>query len=105
MQGPSLSASMLSLDALASHAADASRGGNEVPLTEETLEDFESLFISALLKEMRQTTDGEGLFAGDATDSYGGMFDMFMGKHLATGGGLGISEMLSATLQKGASGG
>src|SRR5690349_6057739 len=56
--------------------------------------DFESVFLSTLLKQMRQSVDGDGLFAGDSSDTYGGMFDMFMGKHLAANGGLGVRDMI-----------
>ncbi len=63
--------------------------------------DFEGLFYSLLLKEMRNsvgTEDGTGLFSGDNTDSLGGMFDMFLGQHLASSGQLGIARMLAAYL-------
>ena len=40
----------------------------------------------------------EGLFGSEASDTYGGLFDLYMGKHLATTNGLGISEMLQTYL-------
>ncbi len=61
--------------------------------------DFESVFLSTLLKQMRQSVDGDGLFAGDSSDTYGGMFDLFMGKHLAANGGLGIRDMILKYLE------
>ena len=52
--------------------------------------DFESIFTSMMLKELRKTNGEEGgLFSGDGSDTYGVMFDMFMGQHLATAGGIG----------------
>ncbi|MCA9036091.1 MAG: rod-binding protein [Planctomycetaceae bacterium] len=57
---------------------------------------FESVFISMMLKEMRQTQSGEGLFAGDKSDTFGGMFDMMMGQHMADAGGIGLSRFLTS---------
>jgi len=64
-------------------------------------EDFESLFYSLLLKEMRQSisSDSEGgLFPGDSSDTLGGLFDLFMGKHLAASQGLGIGNAVAKYL-------
>jgi len=63
-------------------------------------DEFEGLFMSLVLKEMRKTVPGGGLFGGDASDTYGGMFDLFMGQHLARSGGIGIREMVNASLAK-----
>jgi flagellar protein FlgJ len=61
---------------------------------------FESLFLSQLLKEMRQTSEeGEGLFGKDPGDVMGGLFDQMMGKHLAEAGGIGLASMLTRQLQ------
>ena len=62
--------------------------------------DFESLFASQILKEMRKTLDPETMFGGDSADVYGGMFDMFLGKQMAQNGGFGLAKMLRETLQK-----
>ena len=62
-------------------------------------DDFESLFVSLVLKEMRQTLDGEGLFGGEASDTYGGLFDLYMGQHLAEAGGFGIGKAIHLYLQ------
>ena len=61
---------------------------------QEIASDFESLFISLLLKEMRQTLDG-GFFGGDGADVYGGIFDMTMGRHLAESKILGVGDMIT----------
>jgi Rod binding domain-containing protein len=60
---------------------------------------FESLLIAMLLKEMRQTTDGEGLFGGEASDTYGGLFDLYLSQHLAGAGGLGLNPLVSSSLE------
>lgn len=62
------------------------------------VKDFEATFLGMLLKEMRQTLDadgGGGLFAGDSGDVQGGLFDLFLGKHLADAGGVGIASALA----------
>lgn len=55
--------------------------------------EFEGVFMSMMLKEMRNSLD-EGFFGGESSDSYGGMFDLFIGKHLAQSKPIGISDLL-----------
>jgi peptidoglycan hydrolase FlgJ len=65
---------------------------------------FESVFMSMLVKEMRQTSDGSSLLFGhDTGDVLGGLFDYYMGQHLAQSGGLGIAAMIKKSWQKHAS--
>jgi peptidoglycan hydrolase FlgJ len=62
--------------------------------------DFEAMFLSLLLKEMRQTLDPEqGLFPGDPGDVQGGLYDMFMGNALADSGGVGMAAALQTQLK------
>jgi len=63
--------------------------------------EFESVFVSLLLKEMRNTLDtGEGgLFGSEQSDTFGGMFDQFMGEHLADSSPLGIAGAIKGYLQ------
>jgi Rod binding domain-containing protein len=57
----------------------------------------EGMFLSMLIKEMRETSLGEGLFPGDNAGIHGGIFDMMMGDFLAENSpGLGISRYLEA---------
>ena len=56
-------------------------------------EQFESIFFSMLIKEMRQTLQ-EGLFGGESSDSFGALFDQHMGSHLASGAGLGVRDLV-----------
>ncbi len=67
---------------------------------EEASSEFESVFLSLMLKEMRNTLDSEegGLFGGDGSDTYGGMFDMFMGQHLSEASPLGIGDAIKEHL-------
>ena len=68
--------------------------------TEKMAGEFESVFVSLMLKEMRNTLDGEeGLFGGDQSDTFGGMFDMFMGQHLAEAKSLGIADAIEGFMK------
>lgn len=61
--------------------------------------DFEGVFLSMMIKEMRNTLDG-GFFGEEASDTYGGMFDMFIGQHLADSKPLGVADMLLEQYRK-----
>lgn len=61
---------------------------------DDAYEQLEAVFMSMLIKEMRKSGMEEGLFAGDAADTFGGMFDSFMGDKLAESGGIGIQRMI-----------
>lgn len=61
-------------------------------------QEFESLFVSQLIKEMRQSSE-EGLFPGDESDTFGGMFDMFLGRHIAENGGIGLADSIRSALE------
>ncbi|WP_417849018.1 rod-binding protein [Thalassoglobus sp.] len=61
--------------------------------------EMESLFVSVLLKEMRQAGGEGGLFPGDNSDTLGGMFDMFLGQHIAESGGIGLAASLENVLK------
>lgn len=65
---------------------------------EDVAAEFESLFVSLLLKEMRSTLQ-DGLFGGESSDSYGGLFDMYLGRHLAQAGGIGLKDAVSGYIQ------
>jgi Rod binding domain-containing protein len=62
--------------------------------------DFESVFTTMLLKEMRQTLESDSLFSGDSSDIYGGLFDQFLGQHIADAGGLGLAKVVSEGLDR-----
>ncbi len=75
----------------------ASAGQDKI---EKVASDFESLFTSQLLKEMRKSLDPETMFGGDGGDVYGGMFDQFVGQQMAQSGGFGLAKMLRETLHR-----
>ena len=65
--------------------------------------EMEATFLSMLLKEMRQTLDpdeGGGLFPGDSGDVQGGLFDLYMSKHLADAGGIGLATTIVRQMQE-----
>ncbi|MBN9517525.1 hypothetical protein J0H58_03250, partial [bacterium] len=64
------------------------QGGRETKVRE-TAREFEATFLAMVLKEMRQSLE-EGLFPGDSGDVHGGLFDLYLGRHLADGGGVGL---------------
>jgi Rod binding domain-containing protein len=55
---------------------------------------FESMFASLLIKQMRQSLEPDTMFGQDNGDVLGGMFDFFLGQHLARSGALGIGAMV-----------
>lgn len=59
---------------------------------------FDGMFASMLMKQMRQSLDG-GLFGKDAGDVLGGLFDHFLGEHIAKAGGFGVGEMIRMQLE------
>jgi flagellar protein FlgJ len=62
----------------------------------EAIEKFESLFLSMMIKELRQSGSGEGFFPGDHSDTMGGLFDMHMGDHLAASTDIGLNRLFDS---------
>jgi flagellar protein FlgJ len=57
--------------------------------------DFESLFVSHLLKEMRNTVPQNDLFGGGPAEKiYTAMLDGEVAKHVSHQRGIGLAEML-----------
>jgi Rod binding domain-containing protein len=61
---------------------------------------FESMFASLLVKQMRQGLEPDTLFGGDQSEVLSGLFDFFLGQHVAQAGGLGIGAMIRAQLRQ-----
>ena len=70
------------------------------PSTEKVAKDFESVFATMMLKEMRQTLEPGSLFGEDSSDIYGGMFDQFLGQHMSESSGIGLSKMIREALDR-----
>lgn len=62
---------------------------------EQAAKEFESVFVSLLLKEMRNTLS-EGFFGEESSDVLGGMFDQYMGQHISSAAQFGIQELVQA---------
>ena len=56
--------------------------------------EFESVFVAMMLKTMRQSMSKD-MFSGDDSDTFGGMFDSFMGQHISEQGGIGLAKFLA----------
>lgn len=63
-------------------------------------QDFESVFASMLLKEMRQSLEPGTMFGEDSGDVYGGLFDRHFGEQLTKGNGLGMKKMVEESIIK-----
>ncbi len=67
----------------------------------EATEEFEALFINAMLKAMRNTVMESNLFPAQAGKGmYTSMMDEYLAKEIASSGGIGISQMLYEELSK-----
>ncbi len=68
----------------------------------EVTQQFESIFINMLLKNMRSTNEaiGGGLFSSAQTKQYQEMMDSQMAQTLAKSGGIGLSEALIRQYQQ-----
>ncbi len=73
--------------------------GQQKPSLKDAAQGFESVFLSMLFKEMRQTLEPGSLFGNDSSDIYGGLFDQFMAQHLAQGKGMGLAQALLKQLE------
>lgn len=60
--------------------------------------EFESLFASMLVKEMRSTIEGGFFGDGPGADTYGQWFDTELGRAIAADGGLGLADVLRVQL-------
>jgi|SRR5580700_2380742 peptidoglycan hydrolase FlgJ len=81
---------------------DASLVNGSRPTLKNAAVEMETIFLSMLLKQMRessQSEEGEGMFPGDSGDVYGGLFDFYMSKHMAQAGGIGIGTSLLKQLE------
>ncbi len=60
----------------------------------EVAKQFESIFVSFVLKAMRDTVPEDSLFGSDAMKSYQQMFDSQLAVSLADQGGLGLAPLI-----------
>ena len=74
--------------------ATRDESGMNLKRMEEVGQSFESVFLSMILKEMRNTLEGGGFFGEEASDTYGGLFDLYIGQAVAEASPLGLGEMV-----------
>ena len=55
---------------------------------------FESLFLNMMMKEMRKTVDRSGLLGSDAMETYEQMFDQQVALGMSKAGGMGLAKYL-----------
>jgi flagellar protein FlgJ len=95
MLGPQGISSGVSIPAAPGGLTGARVDAGKAAKLADTAKEFEATFLSMLLKEMRQTLDEDGgFFPGDKSDTHGGLFDLYLGRHLADGGGVGMAAAL-----------
>src|SRR5262245_60408298 len=94
---PTLPVQPLPADFSVEWLGDRLRSGDS-KASEKVAKAFESMFVSVVPKEMRQTLGPGSLFGGDTADVYGGLFDQFLGKHLVEAGGFGVAKMVQQYL-------
>lgn len=94
-----LVSSSLPLPESTGNIQSSNRGGGD-PTAAKVAQDFESVFASMLLKEMRQSLEPGSLFGEDSGDIYGGLFDKYFGDQMTKANGLGLSNMMQQALEK-----
>jgi Rod binding domain-containing protein len=93
VQVNSLHAAALFQQASAGNADEAT----QTQAKQQVAEQFEGVFVSMLLKQLRESLD-EGIFGGEKSDTFGAMFDMYLGEHISTGSNLGIRNVVLTQL-------
>ncbi len=63
-------------------------------------EQFESLFINMMLKEMRKTVSRSDLLGSEAMESYEQMFDQQIALGMSRAGGIGLAPFIEAQLAR-----
>ena len=63
-------------------------------------QDFEGVFASLMLKEMRKTLEPGTMFGEDSGDVYGGLFDLYLGQQMTQSGGFGLARMIRESLER-----
>lgn len=95
--GPAVSLPSAAAGAPAARSGATVKGATDARAAEAAKE-LEATFLAMLLKQMRETLDpeeGGGLFPGDTGDVQGGLFDLFLSRHLADAGGIGVAAALA----------
>ena len=74
----------------AAKAAEAKAGAGDKARAVQAAKDFESVLLHQLLSEMRKSVPDSGLLSDGTSDQMESMFWMFLSRHMADQGGLGL---------------
>src|SRR5665213_4006651 len=96
-----VSAPMMPLNApRAMNSLDGTKTHTDAEL-KQVAQNFESIFIQMMFKEMRNSVEKSNLFGNSqATQFFESMKDEEMSKQLATSGGIGLGNMVYQSLKK-----
>ena len=67
----------------------------------EVAKQFESVFVSMMMKAMRNTLPKDGMFSSNEMESYQEMFDQQLSLDLSRKGGLGLADLISRQMAMG----
>ena len=91
-------ASWLDFKSLADLKANAGNRPDEA--TKGVAQQFESLFLNMMLKEMRKTVNRSGLLGSEAMETYEQMFDQQVALGMSRAGGIGLAPFIEQQLSK-----
>lgn len=80
----------------------AKAGARPEDATKGVAQQFESLFLNIMLKEMRKTVNRSGLLGSDAMETYEQMFDQQIALGMSKAGGIGLAPFIEQQLNKNA---
>jgi flagellar protein FlgJ len=78
----------------------AARSGQDPATIKKVAQQFESMFLSTMLKNMRATLPGGDPLSSDATKMATDMYDQQIAQTMAKGRGLGLADSLVAQIQR-----
>lgn len=78
----------------------AKGGARPEEATKGVAQQFESLFLNIMLKEMRKTVNRSGLLGSDTMETYEQMFDQQIALGMSKAGGIGLAPFIEQQLKK-----
>jgi len=78
----------------------AKAGARPEEATKGVAQQFESLFLNLMLKEMRKTVSRSGLLGSDAMETYEQMFDQQIALGMSKAGGIGLAPFIEQQINK-----
>jgi flagellar protein FlgJ len=81
-------------------ALKRSAKGSDAASTRKVAQQFESMFLSMMLKNMRATLPGTDPLANDATKMATDLYDQQLAQSMSSGKGIGLADALVAQIQR-----